>query len=61
MKTFFFGHMITPKKGLHDLCRGRFVPKNRTKPFGQVWGNLGKNPSHTKNLPTPAPMSISDV
>jgi len=25
---------------------------------GQVWGNLGKNPSHSKNLPAPAPMIL---
>jgi len=24
--------------------------------FGQVWGNLGKNPSHPKHLPAPTPM-----
>jgi len=33
----------TPKKGLHDLCGGKFVGKSRTTTF---WRILGKIPSY---------------
>ena len=50
-QTFAEKHMkiflaVTPKKCLHDLCGRRSIGKVAQKLFGQVWGNLGKNPSH---------------
>jgi len=44
IKTFFASH--TKKVG-----------KSRTKFFGQVWKNFGKNPSYPQNLPAPTPMA----
>jgi len=48
---------VSSKKGLHDLCGRKFVGKVAQKLFGQIWRNLGKNPSHPQSLPAPTPMS----
>jgi len=50
---FFGGHA---KKGLHNHFGIKFLGKSRTKLFGQVWGNSGKNPLHPKNMPAPTTM-----
>jgi len=41
---------VMPTKGLHDLCGRKFAGKVTQKPFGQVWENSGKNPSHPQTF-----------
>ena len=38
------------------FVRENLQEKVAQKLFGQAWGNLGKNPSHPKNLSAPTPM-----
>ena len=46
---------VTPKRGL-DISGKKFVGRSCTKTFRGIWENLGKNPSHSKNLPALTPM-----
>jgi len=46
---------VTPKRGL-DISGRKSVGKSCIKTFLGIWGNLGKNPSHPKNLPALTPM-----
>jgi len=45
-----------PKYCTRSSCNAQKVAQNF---FGQVWGNLGKNPSHLKILPAPTPTYCS--
>jgi len=47
---------IVPKRSLLSVCEKKLWTEVAQKRFGQVWGNSGKNPSHPKKLPAPAPM-----
>ena len=40
----------TPQTGFHTLFRRKFVGKRRTKRFGQIRGDSGKNPSHPRTF-----------
>ena len=54
MKTFFWrSHQKRSLWSLWEKIWGQKLPK---KFFGQVWGNSGKNPSHSQNLPAPTPV-----